>query len=279
MPRRFTSILSSAISRRWNDRRSFASLGAWSIVLYDTLLRFAKRWPLPGRGRPRGVRLEGLAEPVEIRLGTSDGFVLEEIFLRKVYEPAMALSADSVRQVIDLGANCGLSVRLWLASFPNCKLVAVEPDAGNYEALLGNVRRSGQADRVQCIRACVAAQAGEVYLDRSREECAITMIPQPMDQSDSVPAVPMSRVLSECEAEAIDLLKVDIEGAEQEVFVDCREWLGRVGNLFIELHPPYTADHFLADLQRNGGRFTIVWRGETAGNPLLFLRAEASAGK
>jgi hypothetical protein len=71
----------------------------------------------------------------------------------------------------------------------------------------------------------------------------------------------------------IDLLKCDIEGAEAEVFSDCRAWIKRVRNLVIELHLPYSRQQLLRDLQRGGGRFEVTAESPGAeDSTLLFLR-------
>src|SRR5690348_10415691 len=105
----------SAAQRRWQRRRAFARFRDWLITLYDALLRYAKRFPLPLRGRVRPVRLANDPKPVYLRLGSSDGFVLEEIFVTHVYEPVTSATngLGPVKQIIDLGANAGFSVRLW----------------------------------------------------------------------------------------------------------------------------------------------------------------------
>jgi hypothetical protein len=75
----------SAIARRWGHRGHFASTRDWLVSLYDTLLRYAKGSPLPWQGRTCAVTIAGDHHPVYLRLGSSDGFVLEEIFIAEVY--------------------------------------------------------------------------------------------------------------------------------------------------------------------------------------------------
>ena len=67
-------------------------------------------------------------------------------------------------------------------------------------------------------------------------------------EGDAVEVMTMPQVLESTEVESsIDLLKCDIEGAESQVLADCAGWIGRVRNLVIELHAPYTREAFLAD--------------------------------
>jgi FkbM family methyltransferase len=261
----------SAIARRWGHRGHFASTRDWLVSLYDTLLRYAKGSPLPWQGRTCAVTIAGDHHPVYLRLGSSDGFVLEEIFIAEVYGPVTsATDLGEMRQIVDLGANVGLSVCLWLKHFPGAKVIAVEPDPANFRACCRNL--GGASDRqVLLVRACVAAKPGLVYLDRSAEECAIHVTSRPVGQP--VQAMTLPAILEKCQAQpVIDLLKVDVEGAEREVFGDCAGWIDRVRNIMIELHGDYTQELLLKDLVRAGADFKVVWTGVTAGNPLLFLR-------
>ena len=55
-----------------------------------------------------------------------------------------------------------------------------------------------------------------------------------------MPAITVQDILAQSGAARIDLLKLDIEGAERELFSDaCEEWLPKVGTLVVELHDRY----------------------------------------
>jgi FkbM family methyltransferase len=55
---------------------------------------------------------------------------------------------------------------------------------------------------------------------------------------NAIPVVSMSTVLKSLPEEApIDLLKIDIEGSEQQLLTGDTEWLRRVQALIIEFHP------------------------------------------
>lgn len=267
--------VTGAIVRRWRGRRNFAHTRDWLVTLYDSLLRYARRLPLPGRRRSCTVKLCSDPDPVYLRLGSSDGFVLEEIFITRVYEPATSRAELApVKQIIDLGANAGFSVRLWRRCYPDASVIAVEPDAGNFRACQLNV---GNANHAQLVQACISAKPGQVHLDRTNEECAFTMTDKCMGEPIEAITVPM--LLERCRAEpVIDILKVDIEGAEREVFANCSDWIARVRAIIIELHPPYTAQMFHDDLSRAGAQFTVQWTGETGGNLLLLLTRVSGDG-
>lgn len=268
--------LNSTIQHRWQERKRFARRRDWLMSLYDVGLRLLPRFPLPLRNRVWPIRIRGYATPMFLRLGRSDGFVMKEVFLTGVYQPTLDQLHEPVRQIVDLGANVGLSVRLWLQHFPQARVLAVEPDAANYAALIGNLAAVHVADTVSCVMACVAGRPGTVYLDRSAEDCAIHVSDQA--NGDPVRAMTMPQLLDEANFTGeIDLLKMDIEGAEADVLADCSAWIGRVKLLVIELHGEYAQDRLIEDLSRNGGRFELLHGDVTAGNPLLVLRQTFSS--
>ena len=62
-----------------------------------------------------------------------------------------------------------------------------------------------------------------------------------------VPAFTVEQILDDNNVSRVDLLKVDIEGAEKEVFAN-GQFLPRVGHIVIELHNDYGFDDFVRDL-------------------------------
>ena len=68
-----------------------------------------------------------------------------------------------------------------------------------------------------------------VYLDRSAEECAISITDQSIGRRSAAMTLPMALAQCGCDA-PIDILKMDIEGAERQVLADCASWLGRANN-------------------------------------------------
>jgi FkbM family methyltransferase len=214
------------------------------------LARPSLRWP--GARQVRAVRLKNVRGALYVRLGTSDFWVLEELFLEHEYHPFFAHDAEPVKTILDLGANVGLSVRLWLGHYPDARIVAVEPDAKNIAMALRNTKGRGG---VSLVRACVAGRPRMVALDRSALEWQIKLSDADANAAgaDLVEALTVPQLLERFAIDgAIDLLKCDIEGAEAEVFANCSPWIERVRELVVELHAPYTEENLLEDLRKGG---------------------------
>jgi FkbM family methyltransferase len=233
----------------------------------------------------RQVQLRGETTPVWVRLGSSDWYVMEEIFLHGEYGPLQSQPPAQVRNVVDLGANVGMSTLLWLKLFPGARIVAVEPDAENFQMIRRQLQGVSGASGVIPIRACAAGRARTVRLTSGTAEWAFSMKEVEAGKVggkvaggeglQEVPALTMPQILAEANMTGpIDLLKCDIEGAEAELFDDCAQWIGRVRYLAIELHAPYTVERLVSDLKRNGAKLSVLQRQDKGDLQVLFMSAE-----
>ena len=175
--------------------------------------------------------------PLQCRAGTSDIDVFKHIFVLREYACFDNLVDPGL--IVDCGANVGMSTAYFLSRFPKAKVVAVEPDPGNYQQLLHNTRSYGQ--RLHTVQAGVWCKStglkfAEDDFGDGRAWAVAVEEAAPGEKAD-LQAVSLTALLDESGHEQIALLKVDIEGSEQALFSEGAEaWLGRVENLVIELH-------------------------------------------
>jgi FkbM family methyltransferase len=167
--------------------------------------------------------------------------------------------------ILDLGANIGIA-SLWFAnSFPQARVVGVEPSMGNYEIAQKNGARSGR--NIDVLHAAIANQRGKIDLydtfagewgfSTRREDDAWRVI-------ESVDAITIADVLEKYAADEPFILKMDIEGAEKGLFDD-HQLFERFALIVIELHDwmlPWsgTSNSFLK--LASNGNFDFVHRGE-----------------
>lgn len=175
--------------------------------------------------------------PVYYRSRSSDLRVFDQIFIEREY--ACLDNLENVGLVLDCGANVGYSSAYFLSQFTSCTVVAIEPDVRNFAVLAKNLLPYG--DRAKLLNAGIWSSvarlriAPDVYRDglewsRQVVECDSADV-------DAIPAISITEVLRQSNAERISLLKVDIEGAEAVVFgPGSEDWLDRVDNIAIELH-------------------------------------------
>lgn len=263
----------ASLRRLWSMRPHYAHKLDWLRSIYNRVLLHLPRLPLPGRNDLRKVRLTRIPEPFYVRMNTTDWYVLEEIFIDEVYAPAISNEFQGVRNVIDLGANTGFSVRLWQMAYPSARIIAVEPDAANLKMCRQNAFKRGGHSQLHLLQACVVGRSRAVAIDRSRGAWEFRLR-EADTSSEVVEGLTLAGVLERCEMSGtVDLLKCDIEGAEAEVFADCAAWINRVRNLVIEIHTPYTRESFTEDLLRAGWSFEIYHSMQCQGaSELLFLQ-------
>jgi len=262
-------------------RRSVATRGHyprtrdWLLSLYNRVLQHKIGPWLPGNGRLARVYVKDFPQPFYVRVGTTDWLVLEEIYVHGEYDSLSDIQLENVRQIVDLGANVGFSVRLWRQKFPAAAVLAVEPDPDNAVILQQNC---GGDPNVQIIQACVAASARTVQIDRSGGAWGVRMVEGSNNPTRiEVKALPLGEMLaSKNFAGDIDLLKCDIEGAEAGVFANCAAWISRVRVLILEIHAPYSVAQWQKDVQAAGSELKIIRTVKSIPEVTVFLAAVPS---
>lgn len=183
-------------------------------------------WPREFTVVPRGMD-----HPVRLRLGTSDFCAYKDVLVcrSKEYEPAIA--NFSPRVIVDAGAHIGMASLGFARRYPLATIYAVEPEPANFALLVQNVRAYR---RIVPLQAAIWNQDGEVCLGPSAAHPKGAF--QVVESSETrVRAITLGTLLREMKIDMIDLLKIDIEGAEKEVFESC-DWIEKVGTIAIELH-------------------------------------------
>jgi FkbM family methyltransferase len=217
---------------------------------------------LPGASeRVISVRPPVLKHPVRVRMYPhSDDYVFDQVFVAREHEPLRELKEPAF--ILDLGANVGYASALFASLYPSARILAVEPDPGNYRLCVENLRSYG--DRVQVILGAVWVCRSKLVL--SRGECvdasdwAVQVHEATGEGEGSVEAWDIPGLLRLAGAQEVDLAKIDIEGSEADVFAGDTQWLSRVRNICIELHGEDCSGAFFNSLR--GYNYKMVQHGE-----------------
>ncbi len=177
--------------------------------------------------------------PFYLRIPSSDVPAFEQIFIRQDY------SFDVKRQpkiIVDAGANIGLASLYFASKFPDSKIIAIEPEESNFELLKKNV---APYDNIIPIRGALWHENKMINLvDPNLGNWGfMTQEQDGVGESfggvvHEVQGMTVDAIMKEQGIEHIDILKIDIEGAEREVFRDPSAWVRKVDALIVELHEP-----------------------------------------
>jgi FkbM family methyltransferase len=156
---------------------------------------------------------------------TGDAFGgAREMYCRRVYFARPGFAPRPGDRVVDLGANLGLFTVL--AAKAGAGVIAVEAQRGFGPLIAEHCRLNAVGSSVQVLHAIVGGTTGVIRADGGGHGAG------------SVPTVTVGEVIDRAGFDRVDLMKIDVEGAEFDL-IDEDGWLERVDRLVLEVHPPF----------------------------------------
>lgn len=188
---------------------------------------------------------------------------LDEIFEDEIYK----FTTDKENPyIIDCGANMGLSILYFKKLYPKSRIICFEPDENTFNILKKNTLE--YRDTVELHKEAVwtkntdltfyseGSLAGSIVVDFSNK-----------NNKTTVKAINFKKYLDK----KIDFLKIDIEGAENQLIFDIKDHLANVNKLFLEYHgiigETQNLGNILNLLTDNGFEYYIRLAGETIRYP------------
>ena len=220
-----------------------------SFGLYNSWYLFRLLNSQPANGKPINIPAELAGAPLLLRNGTSDVEAFHKIFTWKEYYLSADYVPSPVRSIVDLGANIGLSIFYFASRFPEAKIIGLEPDAANYKLLEANTKSIRHVSLVNggvwSRRVSLKIENPNARPDSYRLcECA-------PNTPGCISAFSIPDLLEAHRLQEIDILKVDIEGSEVQLFSEgCEAWLPKVHTLIIELHGEETRKQLVPRIER-----------------------------
>lgn len=198
---------------------------------------------------------------LNVRPGTTDQRTFLHMFGELPY--SIRFPGDEPRLIIDCGANVGYASHLFSRHYPSAKIVAIEPDGDNYRMLCDNVKLF---PNVHCVKAAIWSTEENLRITNPHAASwAFRVDKADGEDVSGVKALTIDGVLRESAEKIIDILKIDIEGAERELFTQgTTAWLERTKLIFIELHDflvPGCSAVFYKAIE--GLPFRLFYDGET----------------
>lgn len=234
---------------RWRLREWRRLQGRLSLTdrrQFVRLRRDAERRWNAGRIDPTGpavaLPVPGSDRRVFVRPGTSDVLVYRDIFVLEQYGQ---LPVDRVETIVDCGANIGLTSAYLLSAHSAARSIAIESDGDNIALCRRNLDSFGQ--RATVVHAALWDRPGQfaVRPERAGTWASAVRPATAADQQRVVPGVTLPGLISQFELRQIDILKIDVEGAEVQIFSAADlSWLDRVGCLMIDLEDARSREAF-----------------------------------
>jgi FkbM family methyltransferase len=203
------------------------SLGLIPGLATAARLAIHKRIPRSPASRAR-IPLPGMRAKVVLRPRSADVHAFWQVFIAREYDIPIAFEP---RLIVDAGAHVGFASLYFSRRFPGARLVAIEPDAENASLLAENL--AGLAGATLC-QAALWPRTTRLRIANPHAETWSFRVMEDGGSGRPVECITMERLLDE--HGDVDILKLDIEGAEGALFAGDVDWLSRVRMVIIELH-------------------------------------------
>lgn len=155
------------------------------------------------------------------------------------------ISRSSKPIIIDCGANFGMAVRYFKKIYPEAEIHAFEADPDIFKYLEQN-SAIARHQNVFLYNSAVWFEQSQLYF-KSNKGAGGKLVENDSDSTTiKVDAIDMNKFLSKFDR--IDFLKIDIEGAENDVIPHIKHQLSKVDNLFVEYHSFENKPQHLSDL-------------------------------
>ena len=230
----------SAASRlRWRLKEAGASIDLFRAyqtkfgTLRGTRLYFQLHLCREPPGSIIAVQIGRNLPPLMLRVHTVDVSVFEQVFVHRQYDFDVKSSPDLI---IDGGAHIGCASVFFALKFPRAVIYSIEPEIHNFALLRQNL--AAYRNSIPLRAALWSKPAFLAIADQGAESWKFRIAESDGSfATNEVLAVTIGEIINWSGAIAIDLLKLDIEGSEKEIFaVHTQRWLPYVRNLVIELH-------------------------------------------
>jgi FkbM family methyltransferase len=158
--------------------------------------------------------------------------VFRKVFISEEY----SLPDCRPQFIIDAGANVGISAVYFAYRYPEATIFCIEPEASNAAQLRKN---TAAYPNIRLIQGALWSRNARLTITNPEAEKVsfVTTDAATTVGRDSIPGFTVADLLAQSGHQQIDILKIDIEGSEAQVFAgDVDPWLAKVRVLLIELH-------------------------------------------
>lgn len=218
----------------WNQLHTYILKCYRFGLLGCTTMCFTKMF---SRQEEVALHIPGLKEKVFLRKRTSDDAAFNQVFVELDYA-APFLKNFSPKVIVDAGAYVGYSAVYFTNKYPDAQIIAIEPEDSNFNLLEKNTQAYPNIKRV---KAAIWSKKAKLQSANVNEREWGFRVQESeyskTDHSKFIPSVTIPEIMEIYGLDSIDILKIDIEGAERELFSEnCEAWITKCKVIVIELH-------------------------------------------
>ncbi len=206
------------------------------------------------------LTLNGLPHPIFLRKGSTDVAVFEQIYLYNEYNLQFNFEP---KVIVDAGANIGLFAVKMKGEFPQAKVICIEPDPENFEQLKRNVSNYSY---VFLENAGLWSHETTLKVYDKHEQGKWGIVVEEDLEHGNIKAISIASLINKYKLDRIDILKIDIESSEKELFSEnYQEIFAHSKMIIVELHDlmkPGCAQSFFTALHHSVKDYTYLLSGE-----------------
>jgi FkbM family methyltransferase len=202
---------------------------------------------------------------IALRARASDWYGIREVLIENEYGAVSPyLAGQSSPVVLDMGANIGAFSAFAFAAAPDAKIHAYEPSAASHALLAMTAEQNPGLDWI-AHRAAVWSADGVM---RFANAAASTGSRLSDSGEEQVPTVSLATAVARAGGK-VDLAKIDVEGAEEEILAEGAEQLDHIATLVIEIHPGLCDERRVRAILASAYPVIRDIGGRTSSKPLL----------
>lgn len=181
------------------------------------------------------VGLSTAKHPMYMRKNASDVMTFHQVFYHRSYDIYNIKLKYEPKVIFDCGANIGMASVYFKNRYPGAKIISVEPESSNFDLLVKNTEKY---DDIHCVKAGIWNRTTNLKItDRGLGNWGFITEEVDYEDNTTVKAVSIDELMKRYNVDFIDILKIDIETSEKELFEkNFEKWLPKVKILIIELH-------------------------------------------
>ncbi len=204
------------------------------------------------------VLINQLQHPFYIRPATSDVGVVINNIIREEYGQVELKRSPTL--MIDAGAYIGDTAAYYLSRYADLRIIALEPNPETFAIAQRNLEPYGE--RINLLQQGLFSDEGVRHFDGLETGVAISTV------GHAVTCTTIPALIKQFSIARIDILKMDIEGAEEAIFAsNPQEWLCKVDLLVVEIHGDHLVNPILGIVRGAGfstRKYRSVWYCENA---------------